>query len=346
MTTRTKIAGAVLGAVVAGALALVPLTDDGPAADGGGDGGGSLAAGPAEKEAVPSFTATDWVSYGDQVAVVRVTAEHELREPDEGADTDGAGTGEDYLARTVDLQVKERVWARSGAPALPSSVSFTADGWQVKDGARKELGSPDSSRLEVGHEYVVTLARFSGGVWSPLGSGGVLPYDHGRVGEGEFEGRTVTSEAYRSAWEARAVPGEEPPVASRTAGKPSSAVREVLRGARPDATAARYPGLDPVTRYRKAAGGASEPAETFCSVAAPLAVSEDGRYTPEELAAVLTGLAALAGRDAAPLRAYAASLTAGDGTAAAVDDTAREASVARIERECGTDVGELLPTDM
>ncbi|MEU5767416.1 hypothetical protein ABZ782_15975 [Streptomyces asoensis] len=346
MTTRTKIAGAVLGAVVAGALALVPLTDDRPAADGGGDGGGSLAAGPAEKEAVPSFTATDWVSYGDQVAVVRVTAEHELREPDEGADTDGAGTGEDYLARTVDLQVKERVWARSGAPALPSSVSFTADGWQVKDGARKELGSPDSSRLEVGHEYVVTLARFSGGVWSPLGSGGVLPYDHGRVGEGEFQGRTVTSEAYRSAWEARAVPGEEPPVASRTAGKPSSAVREVLRGARPDATAARYPGLDPVARYRKAAGGASEPAETFCSVAAPLAVSEDGRYTPEELAAVLTDLAALAGRDAAPLRAYAASLTAGDGTAAAVDDTAREASVARIERECGTDVGELLPTDV
>ncbi|GGQ80996.1 hypothetical protein Saso_45240 [Streptomyces asoensis] len=348
MTTRTKIAGAVLGTVVAGALAFVPLTDDGSAADGGGGSGGSLAAGPAEKEAVPSFTATDWVSYGDQVAVVRVTAEHELREPDEDADTDtaGAGAGEDYLARTVDLQVKERVWARSGAPALPSALSFTADGWQVKDGARKELGSPDSSRLEVGHEYVITLARFSGGVWAPLGSGGVLPYDHGRVGEGEFRGETVTSDAYRSAWEARAVPGDEAPVASRTAGKPSSAVREVLRGARPDATAARYPGLDPVARYRKAAGGGSEPAETFCSVAAPLAVSEDSRYTPQELAAVLGDLAALAGRDAASLRAYAASLTAGDETPAAVDDAARAASVTGIERECGTDVGELLPTDV
>ncbi|MFD9316589.1 hypothetical protein ACFWDQ_02575 [Streptomyces sp. NPDC060053] len=94
----------------------------------------------------------------------------------------------------------------------------------------------------------------------------------------------------------------------------------------------------------------SEPADTFCSVAAPLAVSEDSRHTPDELASVLTdlaGLAGLAGQDASALRAYATSLEAGAdaGASAPVDDTARKASVTRIERECGTDVGDLLPTD-
>ncbi|MET8167050.1 hypothetical protein ABZT34_22810 [Streptomyces sp. NPDC005329] len=338
ITTRTKIAGAVLGAAVAGALALVPLTDDGSADDADT---GNVVLGASEKEAVPSFTATDWVSYGDQVAVVRVTGEHELRDPGEEA-----GTDEDYLARTIDLQVKEHVWARSGAPALPSKVSVTADGWRLKDGAKKELGSPDSSRLEVGHDYVITLARFADGAWSPLGSGGVLPYDHGRVGEGEFQGEPVTVDAYRSAWEERLVPGDEEPMAFRSVGKAATGVRGILRSATPDATAARYFGLDPAARYQKVAG-VSEPADTFCSVAAPLAVSEDSRHTPGELASVLTDLAGLAGQDASALRAYATSLEAAAdaGASAPVDDTARKASVTRIERECGTDVGDLLPTD-
>nr|WP_216377834.1 hypothetical protein [Streptomyces asoensis] len=91
--------------------------------------------------------------------------------------------------------------------------------------------------------------------------------------------------------------------------------------------------------------GVGEPADTFCSVAAPLAVSEDSRHTPDELASVLTDLAGLAGKDASVLRAYATSLEAGAGTSASVDDTARKASVTRIEQECGTDVGDLLATD-
>ncbi|MFF3203123.1 hypothetical protein [Streptomyces sp. NPDC002962] len=350
MTTRTKIAGAVLGAAVAGALALVPLTDDhsgGDAESSNADSSG-VVLGSSEKEAVPSFTATDWVSYGDRVAVVRVTAEHERRDP--GEETGGETGEEEYLSRTVDLQVRELVWARSGASALPSTVSFTADGWQVKDGTKKELASPDTSRLEVGHDYVITFARFSDGAWSPLGSGGVLPYDHGRIGEGEFQGETVTADAYRSTWEERLVPGDEEPMAFRTAGKPATGVQGILRSATPDATAARYFALDPAARYQKVAG-AGEPADTFCSVAAPLAVSEDSRLTPDELAAVLTDLAGLAGPggkdDASALRTYATSLEAGAGAgdSASVDDTARKASAAGIERKCGTDVGELLPTD-
>ncbi|MEH0576315.1 MULTISPECIES: hypothetical protein [Streptomyces] len=245
MTTRTKITGVVLGAAVAGALVLVPLTDDGPGPDTGHDSaaaGGNVVLGESEKEAVPSFTATDWVSHGDQVAVVRVTAEHERPETssadssaDSGDGSDGSGDGsdEDYLSRTVDLRVEQRLWTRAGAPALPAAVSVTADGWQLKDGAKREVGSRDSSRLEVGHDYVVAFGHFSDGVWAPLGSGAVLPCDGGRIGEGEFQGETVTADAYRSALRQRLIPGDEEPVAYRAAGKPAAGVQGILRGAKP-----------------------------------------------------------------------------------------------------------------
>lgn len=248
MTTRTKITGVVLGAAVAGALALVPLTDDGPgpgpdtghdSAAAGATAGGNVVLGESEKEAVPSFTATDWVSHGDQVAVVRVTAEHERRETssadssaDPGEDS-GDGSGEDYLSRTVDLRVGQRLWTRAGAPALPATVSVTVDGWQLKDGAKREVGSRNSSRLEVGHDYVVAFGHFSDGVWAPLGSGAVLPCDGGRIGEGEFQGETVTADAYRSALRQRLIPGDEEPVAYRAAGKPAAGVQGILRGAKP-----------------------------------------------------------------------------------------------------------------
>jgi hypothetical protein len=333
---RWKIAGAVLGAALAGSLALVPFGDDAPRPR---DTGQEIVLADA-KEAVPSRTATDWVSYGDQVAVVRVAAEHERHDAvDE--------TGEEYLARTVDLRVEERVWARPGAPALPDTLSVTADGWEVKGGTRVPVGAQDASRLEVGHDYVISFARFSDGAWAPLGSGGVLPYDNGRVGEGEFEGETVTVDAYRSAWERQLVAGGEEPLAFRAAGKPAAGVGAVLRSTAPDATAARYFGLDAAARYEKVTG-AAEPADTFCSVAAPLAVSEESRYTPDELASVLTDLAELAPEGGQDLHAYAASLEKLPEPSERRQlpkggDTARKASITAIERECGIDVGDLLP---
>ncbi|MCX4764432.1 hypothetical protein OG562_26425 [Streptomyces sp. NBC_01275] len=370
MTTPTErrkistIPGAVLGVVVAGSLALVSCGADGTsgtdnASDAGrGDerGAGQVVFTDAEaKEAVPSFTATDWVSYGDQVAVVRVAAEHERPDPESGDDTESqsgeeSGSGEEYLPRTVDLRVTQHVWERSDAPALPDSLTVTVDGWEVKDGVRVRVGTPDASRLEVGHDYVISFARYSDGVWSPLGSGGVLPYDDGRVGQGEFEGDTVTVGAYRSALERRLVSGEEPPVAYRTVGKAAAGVGKVLRSAKPDPTAAAHFDLDAPARHQKVTGATTEPADTFCSVAAPLAVSEDSRYTPDELASVLTDLTDLTGPaadDVTALRAYAASLDAGteaDAGKGSADDSARKTSIRAIEKECGIDVGELRPT--
>jgi hypothetical protein len=235
------------------------------------------------------------------------------------------------------------VWARPGAPALPDTLSVTTHGWEVKGETRAPVVPRDASRLEVGHDYVITFARFSDGAWAPLGSGGALPYDHGRIGQGEFAGETVTVGAYRSALERRLVPGGEEPLAHRTAGKPAAGLASLLRSTPPNATAAQHFDLDAVARYRKVAGASNPPADSFCSAASPLAVSAASRYTPDELADVLVDLAGLTKEGAPSLRAYAASLRKSDGTS--VDDTARKASITRIEQVCGTDVGDLLPAD-
>jgi hypothetical protein len=323
----------VLAAALAGSVALVSSHDaDRTGADGAAD--AERTTGQVRftetKEGVPSRSATDWVSYGDQVAVVRVLAEHE--QPDPVTDDEDAG-GETYMPRTVDLRVTDRVWGRPAAPTLPGALSVTVDGWQLKDGARVRVASQDASRLEVGHTYVITFARYADGVWAPLGSGAALPYDQGRVGEGEFEGGDITVDTYRSALERQRVSGEEDPVAQRTAGKTAAEVEQVLRSAKPDPKATRP-------------AQAREHAESFCSVASPLAVSEDSRYTPDELASVLTDLAAMASKpaDASALRTYAHSLDAETGVGAP-DVTARQASVVAIEHACALEVGALQPTD-
>ncbi|MEU5634834.1 hypothetical protein ACH47C_33710 [Streptomyces rishiriensis] len=343
LTTRTKATGAVLAAALAGSAALVSSTHDDRTVDDrtgagraaaeqrrSGQGGTGRVSLPGTKEGIPSRTATDWVSYGDQVAVVRVLAEHERPDPETQDEAAGAGT---YVPRTVDLRVTDRLWARPAAAALPGVVSVTVDGWQLHDGVRERVASQDAARLEVGHTYVISFARYEDGVWAQLGSGAALPYDHGRVGSGEFAGHDVTVDAYRSALERQRVPGEEAPVALRTAGKTADDVQKVLRSAEPDPRATRP-------------ARTTEPTDTFCSVASPLATSESGRHTPDELASVLTDLAAMASKpaDASVLRSYATSLGAGTG-AGKPDDTARAASVVAIERACGIDVGFLRPTD-
>ncbi|MFI8190692.1 hypothetical protein ACIF8T_18080 [Streptomyces sp. NPDC085946] len=336
LTTRMKIIGAVVGTAVAGSIALVPVLAE---EDRRSDARRQDAVVSDEKEALPSFTATDWVSYGDHVAVVRVAAERE----ESGVSEEEAEAGEGYLSRAVDLRVKERVWTRSGAPTLPDAVSITADGWEAKQDTRLPVVPRTAPRLEVGHDYVITFARYPDSVWAPLGSGGILPYDQGRIGQGEFEGKTVTVDAYRSALERRLVPGVEEPLAFRTAGKTAVDLRSLLQSTPPEAKAAQHFDLDAIARYEKVTGADEPPADTFCSVASPLAVPEASRYTPDELADVLTDLAGMTDEGAPSLRAYAASLRADDGTAA--DDTARKASITKIEQACGIEVGELLPND-
>ncbi|MFJ3445120.1 hypothetical protein ACIPM2_28525 [Streptomyces sp. NPDC086081] len=298
------------------------------------------------KDAIPSGTATDWVSYGDQVAVIRVAAEHPI-----AADSEETTAGEGYLSRTVDLQVKERVWSRSGAPALPDQLSVIADGWSFDGDSKIRVGSHEASRLEVGHDYVVALARYSDGEWSPLGTGGILPYDDSQVGQGEFQGRTVTATAYRSTMQERLIAGDEEPLAYRAVGKKAADLKAFLTSATPDATAAKNFHLNAVARARLVAGAAAAAAaasDTFCRMAAPLATEAGSTYTPGELSDILADLSGMTDKqaDAAVLRAYAAQLNTGGDSSTWTKLAVRMSAAARIERECSIEVGDLLPNDM
>ncbi|MDX2675671.1 hypothetical protein [Streptomyces soliscabiei] len=346
MSTRRKVAGTVLGAAVAGVLigsaALVPFTDDAHA-----DAAirrDDVVLGES-KDAIPSRTASDWVSYGDQAAVVHVAAEHEGV-----ADSEETAAGEGYLSRTIDLQVKERVWSRSGATPLPDSLSIIADGWEFKKGDSKlRVSSQDASRMEVGHDYLVSFAHFSDGEWSTLGTGAILPYDGNEVGQGEYEGTTVTASAYRSTMAARLVSGVAEPLTYQAAGKTAAGVKTLLTSATPDATAAQNYALDAVARARlvaKAAAAAAASSDTFCRVAAPLATDAGSKYSPGELSDIVGDLAGMTETpaDATILRAYAAQLRSGD-TSTWTASTIRRTAATRIGRACTIDVGDLLPND-
>ncbi|MEU5765999.1 hypothetical protein ABZ782_08785 [Streptomyces asoensis] len=345
MSTGKKITGTVLGAAIAGVLAgsaaLVPWADDARAT--GAARHGDVVLGES-KDAVPSRTASDWVSYGDQAAVVHVAAEHEG-----AADSEEVAAGEGYLSRTIDLQVKERVWSRSGATALPDSLSIVADGWEFKDDGKLRVSSQDASRMEVGHDYLVSFAHYSDGEWSTIGTGAILPYDNDEVGQGEYQGSTVTASAYRSSMASRLVTGVPEPLTYLAAGKDAAGVKSMLTAAVPDATAAQNYSLDAVARARlvaKAAAAAAAAADTFCRVAAPLATDADSAYTASELSDLLGDLAGMsdAATDSTILRAYAAQLRSGD-TATWTSSAVRKTAATRIGRACTIDVGDLLPTD-
>ncbi|MFD4790808.1 hypothetical protein ACFWN1_27940 [Streptomyces sp. NPDC058459] len=294
------------------------------------------------KDGIPSATATDWVSYGDQAAVVHVTAEHEG-----AADSEEVAAGEGYLSRTVDLQVKERVWSRSGATALPAALTIVADGWSFKGDAKTRVGSAEASRLEVGHDYLVALAHYADGEWATIGTGAILPYDGGEVGQGEYEGSTVTAAAYRAKMQAKLVSGAEEPLAYRAGTSAASSVKTFLTGATPDATAAANYNLDAAARAKwvaKAAAAAAAAADTFCGVAAPLATDAGSTYTRGELADLVTDLAGLTDNfgDKARLTSFAVQLNA---SADPATWGWRGTSVLSIERACSIDV-DLLPNDV
>ena len=106
--------------------------------------------------------------------------------------------GEGMTLRRVQLTVERVLWSRAGAAPLPTSVRWTAFGDYFHGGIdrRSRMGAYDSSRLEVGHSYLVAvhdLGGADGGAsrWVPLGGAAQLPFDQGVLGHGEFEGRLL-----------------------------------------------------------------------------------------------------------------------------------------------------------
>jgi hypothetical protein len=345
MSTRVKIIGALAGVAALGAAAFVspPATDDSPERP-----NVIIAQG---KDGLPNSSPVDWVSYGDRVAVVDVTSESVIP-----ASAEEVAAGEGYIGRRITLNVGETVWSRPGAPTPPSTLSPVVDGWSFQGDTRTPIALEQSSRLEPGHTYVLSLAQLSDGTWSALGSQSALPYDGDTIGAGEYQGQTVTTAQFGTAVKSHdkssaqgggyVVQGTEvimESVAELTVGKPVDYVETLLTTTDPNPVAEANFDLDPIARF-EAVAGVDEPAETFCSIAAPLAVSAASQFTSAELGGVLEQLGAReSGTDATDLGVLAAYYT-GDDSLSSQAGTVRPRIVANVESQCGIEVGDLLPT--
>ncbi|MFE5212284.1 hypothetical protein [Streptomyces sp. NPDC056600] len=345
MSTRVKLISALAGVAALGAAAFIsPLAaDDRPERP-----DVILAQG---KDGLPNSSPVDWVSYGDQVAVVDVTSEAEIP-----ASAEEVAAGEGYIGRRITLDVGETVWSRPGAPTLPSTLSLVVDGWSFQGATRTPIALEQSSRLEPGHTYVLSLAKLSDGTWSALGSQSALPYDGDTIGAGEYQGQTVTTAQFDAAVKSHdkhaakdggyVSQGAEvimESVAYLTVGKPVDYVETLLTTTDPNPVAEANFDLDPIARF-EAVAGTDEPVETFCSIAAPLAVASASQFTSSELGGVLDQLVAKeSGTDATDLGVLAA-FHSGDDSLASQAGTVRPRVVANIEAQCGIEVGDLLPT--
>ncbi len=185
----------------------------------------------------PSTTASDWVTYADFVAVVKVAEDRRAAPAQEARER-----GEGFIDRSVTLTVEKIVWRKADAPPAPATIVYPALGWMFRDGNvenTRELVPIDRPRYEQGHRYVSAF------VWEPsrcyegdgrlparwvgLGSGSALPFDGERLGAGEFagEGRNLEeAEEY-----AATLPADS--VAAQVTGERLDALRTVLAEAQP-----------------------------------------------------------------------------------------------------------------
>lgn len=342
MSLRDKVLSSIAGAAALSAAVLVPVAvgdqhDDGARphviiADG--------------RDAVPSRTLEDWVSYGDHTVIVNVASETEIP-----ATAEEVTAGEGYIGRTVNMQIDQTVWSRTGAPALPSTITMAVDGWSFQGQTRTPIAREEGSRLEPGHTYILSLALLADGSWTAAGSGAALPYDGSVVGAGEFRGMTMNQAEFSAAIDeegtsaAEGVAGTDvmgDPVYLVAEGKTSQQVGDMLTTTDPDPVAEANFNLDPVQRFEVVSGN-QEPAETFCSLALPLDISEASHLTSTEMGGILETLRAKeSGTDADDLAVLAAYFN-GDESLKTQADSVRPAVVMNVEGQCGIEVGDLQP---
>jgi hypothetical protein len=101
----------------------------------------------------PSATLTDWVTYSEQIAVVRVTSERRLPD-DPGAEPGGS----DYVGRSVHLIVERNLWLADGYTPR-TALDLVVAGWEIQDGTEIKAASAHSPRIEVGDVLVVPLSQ-------------------------------------------------------------------------------------------------------------------------------------------------------------------------------------------
>ena len=158
-------------------------------------------------EEVSSATADDWAMYAE--FVVTATAVNESFDYPSGS-SETMTLADELVGRRVEFTVDQVLWTSPNAVnTAPEAVELTAMGYDPSAGTNIDVTLPRTSRLEVGHTYVLALEWWRGGcfnganepgTWTLIGLDGVIPYDE-VLGAGEFEGEVRTlaeAEAYEA----------------------------------------------------------------------------------------------------------------------------------------------------
>lgn len=173
----------------------------------------------------PSETLSDWVSYGDHVAIVTVVDEKALPE-------DEMDSGSGIVPREVTLRIEEAIWSREGAPPVDDEVRVVTWGWIVEDGERQPVAARGGPRLELQSRYVTPLVRAprDGVDWTPLSDSATLPLDGDRI--------STTK-----------IVGSPSPIALDLDGATTEELATAVAQAAPDPVAAKHFDLPPDERW-------------------------------------------------------------------------------------------------
>jgi hypothetical protein len=182
--------------------------------------------GPSGDYAYPQETLRDWVSFFDQLSVVRAVDE---RRAGPLKDPDGAG----YVGRHVTVEVERTLWRRDGAAQAPRRFEFVDIGWwQERDGSLRVSKPCGETRMAVGRRYLAIVGRHRGR-WFP-GLTGRLRLRGPRVVGGVDEGHPAEAHAALTGMRVRAA-------------------ADLVAAAQPYRAAVAHADWGPVARFRAAA---------------------------------------------------------------------------------------------
>jgi hypothetical protein len=205
---------------------------------------------PEGSDALPSRTATDWVTYADHLVQIRVVSERRVPPTKEEQDA-----GEGIIGREVTVTREAVLWTRPGAKEeAPGSIVWAAGGWNFHGKDERPLHFDGVPSLLPGHRYLVPIVHMALSLdgsgtptWLPLSGTAMLPFDDGVVGDGE----QITD--FRGTYDGHS--GGETPMRDSVWGKGARAVVEALTTTEPDPAAAPYMSKVPRARYEAAVRG-------------------------------------------------------------------------------------------
>lgn len=191
-------------------------------------------------EAVPSRTATDWVTYGDHLVVIDVKSEERLEATKEEVER-----GEGFIGREVTVELGDPLWTRptyQELSELPTRLAIANGGWVFHGKEEQRWEVENQVRLTPGSQY---LAMLTYGDTSIAGG-------DGSDGPSWFTLDVVPLTTDDTVADTGADPASYP-MRRSLVGLTSKEVAATLKATKPDPAAQDYMDEDPVQRYQDVA---------------------------------------------------------------------------------------------